>query len=1531
MQLPIEVQAAGGAGASAEEKARQKADARIAKLKAKMETKAEAERQRAEQKIKADAEKQAAADIQQHAEAEAVQMPVSSPEMLVERWVKDWAEKNVGGYLSHYDVEFRPENGKGREGWEAKRRSRIGEAASIKVHVDNLKIERQDELKATARFVETIEVGSYKKTSQKQLLLVRRDMDSDWRIREEREETKAESSRVKAEEIARLEAEANASKIKNSEKNKAEVSFAYAPASKEQFDGVDWSDQKFWLVEMPDMLDRDAVTAAWRNLRARFPKQMENRAILPRRQGVKGGAGEEPVAQYQLFIANFPEKQVADELCAMLRVEQQRCSVVPSQSLAGKDLLNATLASYKGSSNQNTQAGSETEAALLKPEQEAQVTNEEKARQAAEARIAKLKAAQEAKAEMARQKAAQKAKAEAEKQSAAEEKARQEEEARVAKLKAKEEAKAEAEKQDLAESEAAKLKTEQLVQAEAEPARLNAEQEAEEKARQAAEARIAKLKAEQEAKAETVRQKAAQKAKTEADKQAAAEEKARQATEARVAKLKAKAEAARLKAEQAAKAQTEKQALAEVRAEAARQKAEQQAKVQAEKQAAAEEEKARQEAEQAAKAQAEKQDLAEAEAARLKTEQLVQAEVEPARLNVEQKTEEKARQEAETRVVKLKAKAEAARLKAEQEAEARAKKQALAEAKAEAARQKAEQQAKAVAEKQALAEEKARQEAEVKAAKLKVKEEAKAEAARLKAEQTAKVQMEKLAAAEVKQAEQQAQAVTEVEPVRLNVEQEAEEKARQVAEAKIAKLKAREEAKAEAARQKAEHEAEVRAKKQALAEDKAETARQKAAQKTKAAADKQAAAEAKRAVKAEAVRLKAELEAHAVAEEKVALLKTGQEARAAVARADAENKGMEEEHIAAEARRVAEAEAVRVNAEKKARADTPVAAEAETKAVKPEVQKGVAEDFAENVVRLKAEQKAKAEAQAATEAKAAKLKAARSDMLVDFVQKAVLTNPDVLSRWHTFKAAISETTAARGGYLPRVDMTVDRGRERGQSQINNYTSNTENITFTLTQMLYDGFATRNEVSRLNNAQLARYYELLDASETAALEAARVFYDVTRHRKLFELTEDNYVRHRTAFEQIKLKVEAGVGRRVDLEQAGGRLALSESNLTVDNANVHDVSARFQRVIGELPPANLRKSPSQGKLAKQVLPNAAAAVLSVAVDYHPAILAAVENVRSARYDLYGRWAKYQPTVNLSIAQTHSKNLAGVDGATGNATAKVTLNWNLFSGGSDSARSTQYAGRLDAARDLRDKACRDIRMNLAIAYNDIWKLQEQLNYLDQHQLSIEKARGAYQKQFDIGQRSLLDLLDTENELYQAKRSYVNAEYDLAIAHTRTLAGMGRLVSSLGIAHLETAELPELLGISLDAPESCPPEAPIANNIRKDELDARAIEEAKAAIEATRAKAEAEKEKKEAEDKEFMMTPGEARAAKLKEEQDAKAGGVEPARPKVEQEPEKKVKQAVEPKAAKKPKTAKVKEEIKVEATVSRVGQKAKAPSSP
>jgi adhesin transport system outer membrane protein len=452
------------------------------------------------------------------------------------------------------------------------------------------------------------------------------------------------------------------------------------------------------------------------------------------------------------------------------------------------------------------------------------------------------------------------------------------------------------------------------------------------------------------------------------------------------------------------------------------------------------------------------------------------------------------------------------------------------------------------------------------------------------------------------------------------------------------------------------------------------------------------------------------------------------------------------------------------------------------------------------------------------------LSLAQTQTLKDVAQKAVLSNPEVLQRWHAYKAADGERDAAFGGFLPRLDLSAGGGRESRDTPINrgNYTLNSQ--TLTLTQMLYDGFGTRNEVKRLDHARRVRMFELYDASENAALEATRAYFDVLRFRTLVSLAEENYVRHRSVFEQIQRKVQAGVGRRVDLEQAAGRLALAEANLLTETSNLHDVSARFQRIVGEGPAKELE---TPAPLTKDI-PADVVSAQKLAQSRSPTLQAAIENVRSADSAADTRKAAYQPRLDLRLRRDRGDNLGGISGKHEVDTAEVVLSWNLLNGFSDLARSRQYAEQIGVAKDIRDKTCRDLRQTLAIAYNDTRKLTEQLNYLDQHRLAIEKARDAYRKQFDIGQRTLLDLLDTENELFQAKRAYVNADFDLSIAYGRTHAGFGNLLATLGLSRVAKEPLPELSGWTpgTEAAEQCPPDGPQIYAADKAALDARAQE---------------------------------------------------------------------------------------------------------
>jgi len=440
---------------------------------------------------------------------------------------------------------------------------------------------------------------------------------------------------------------------------------------------------------------------------------------------------------------------------------------------------------------------------------------------------------------------------------------------------------------------------------------------------------------------------------------------------------------------------------------------------------------------------------------------------------------------------------------------------------------------------------------------------------------------------------------------------------------------------------------------------------------------------------------------------------------------------------------------------------------------------------------------------------AAGAEAQSNEALKAAAQKAVSANPEVTARFNTYRAAADAVDAARGGYYPRLDLSASVGQDR--DSISSRTPETQSLSrggaaLTLTQLLWDGLATQSEVGRLGHERLARYFEVLDITEQTALETARAYYDVLRYRRLVQLAEDNYVAHRSAFNQIQSRFKAGVGRGVDLEQAGARLALAESNLSTEVANLHDVSARYQRIVGEAPPRDL-PTPT---LLKQGVPATATEASAEAVRRSAAISASIETLRSARNLTTVRESAYQPKVEARVRSGGGTNFDGVRDQRSNSSAEIVLNWNLFNGGTDRARVRQQVNLVNQAADLRDKACRDTRQGVAIAYNDTRKLADQLLYLDRNTLAIEKARDAYRQQFDIGQRSLLDLLNSENELYTARRSYANAEYDLGIAYVRTQAAVNRLGGQLGLTRAEDA--PEAPAESSqwaageDGPTRCP-----------------------------------------------------------------------------------------------------------------------------
>jgi len=431
-----------------------------------------------------------------------------------------------------------------------------------------------------------------------------------------------------------------------------------------------------------------------------------------------------------------------------------------------------------------------------------------------------------------------------------------------------------------------------------------------------------------------------------------------------------------------------------------------------------------------------------------------------------------------------------------------------------------------------------------------------------------------------------------------------------------------------------------------------------------------------------------------------------------------------------------------------------------------------------------------------------------SENLSSVIQKTITQNPEVKSAFQAFTAAGYDTDEARGNYLPSIDATAGIGRENLEDD-GRGSFDTDFAQIELNQMVFDGFATANEVERLNSARLVRYYELLNTSEQVSLEAARAYADVKRYRELVRLARANYAEHQEIYNKMEERAASGAGRGVDLEQIAGRLALAESNLLTEASNLHDVSARYKRIVGALPAQNLASFPE----LKRQLPESVSEAVNMAFEGNPEFHAAIQNIQSVRAQREGTRSGFQPRVDLvGRAGTNNSSDTGLSGRRDEQSIEVVASVNLFRGGSDLASFRAASERVGEAVEDRELICRNVRQTTQIAYNDARRLREQMDYIEQHRESIERVRGAYKQQFDIGMRTLLDVLDSENEYFEASRAYVNAKYDVVIADARTLASMGQLLQTLEVANTDIPSLAELnsQGVKIDPESICPAESP-------------------------------------------------------------------------------------------------------------------------
>ena len=431
---------------------------------------------------------------------------------------------------------------------------------------------------------------------------------------------------------------------------------------------------------------------------------------------------------------------------------------------------------------------------------------------------------------------------------------------------------------------------------------------------------------------------------------------------------------------------------------------------------------------------------------------------------------------------------------------------------------------------------------------------------------------------------------------------------------------------------------------------------------------------------------------------------------------------------------------------------------------------------------------------------------AHSQTLEQAVAHTLDTNPDLRVAFNRFKAREEQVNQAIAGYMPTIDITGGYGYEQTDSVSTRRRPNVGDVDsdgvaelnrgefgVSLKQMLFDGFYTSSEVDRYSFEASADQWALLAAAEDMALDVSKVYLNYLRTDEVLKLAEKNLNSHKDIYEQIKQRTDSGLGSTADLSQITGRLARANANVISARNNLLDAKAQFIRVIAADPVDLIQPVPDADLLPKDLNSG-----LADAQENHPILKSAANDIRAAENERSSVQASYYPQVSLELNGNWNNDVGGEDGVSALASqnvggynndlvAMVRVRYNLFAGGKDLAREKETAYKLGEAKEIRQRAQREVVEGVNLAWNAYEMLAPQKQYIRDHVMAAKDTQSAYAQQFNLGQRSLLDLLDTENELFEARKDYLQAEYDEIIAKYRVLNSTGRLLDSLKVTRPE------------------------------------------------------------------------------------------------------------------------------------------------
>lgn len=411
--------------------------------------------------------------------------------------------------------------------------------------------------------------------------------------------------------------------------------------------------------------------------------------------------------------------------------------------------------------------------------------------------------------------------------------------------------------------------------------------------------------------------------------------------------------------------------------------------------------------------------------------------------------------------------------------------------------------------------------------------------------------------------------------------------------------------------------------------------------------------------------------------------------------------------------------------------------------------------------------------------------------LEEAVGVAVESNPEVLQSFENREAIEFELQQARGAFLPTLDLEVGAGvrkldnASRRSLGIENQQLNEADVGLTMRQSLFDGGSRQAELARQAARVDSASYRALDRVELIALSVVREYLEYLLHSEVLSLTRSNLQQVNSVTAGIDVKIQNDV-----LTLAEGKLARERrqsANVRMKEAqqDLAEAAVRFERLVGQ----NL-KNPKFPKSRRSQLPKTLADAVARATENNPRIGFANADIDAATSEVDAARANFLPQVNFEATARYGSDVDGAAGTSTDLAARVVARWNLFNGGRDIASVQERVRRAGEAQYGRDLALRETVELVKSAWNRRLKQGELAQELKLQANLNAGLVNDYKEQFDLDQRSLLDVLGAQNTRFNSEISARTAAYASLFAEYEIFAAMGTLTKVIGYSLPEQTE---------------------------------------------------------------------------------------------------------------------------------------------